>query len=430
MQRTFFPDGGRDAVAEDYWGFSVWTFLKSAVSASTSVLGTQGLLRAVGIGANTSIASSAAINWVLKDGLGRIGCILAASVIGNKFDNDAKFFVFLGDMMYEFGILLEILAPTCAHIFLVVASFANAFKSMSYMSRLPPRAAILKSFAIRENVGDVSAKANSQDVVSGLFGLLLGIQISFFVGTSVWKSLVVFTISAAIVAVSSLKALSGLRLNTLNRHRMEIIIDSFVRENRIPSPLEVNREEGVLATWKKAALPQRFKCIFGASISKDMKHDTLSSLMDFYKEEEYMLSLRKTKKRLIASLFVQPEISPNSILFALLQCRFLKNSWQDKEEEFDSMLEEERAYRKAKEDFPKLVKGLEDKGWSTKHILWIPKYVLKVCDDEGSETEEKEGIKQEIKRPEVVAVETPRDPTCNTPVCETPLVDLSSQEGE
>ncbi len=100
VQRTFFPDGGREAVSEDYWGFSFWTFIKSAVSASTSVLGTQGLLRAVGVGANASIASSAAINWVLKDGLGRIGCILAASIIGNKFDNDAKLFVFIGDMMY------------------------------------------------------------------------------------------------------------------------------------------------------------------------------------------------------------------------------------------------------------------------------------------------------------------------------------------
>ena len=188
VQRTFFPEGGEDAVTGDYWGFSFWTFVKGVVSASTSVLGTQGLLRAVGVGAAASVASSAAINWVLKDGLGRVGCMVFASIIGNKFDDDAKFFVFLGDVMYEVGILLEILSPLFAHLFLVVASAANAFKSMSYMSRLPPRAAILKSFAARENVGDVSAKANSQDVVSGLLGLLLGIQISFLVGTSVWKS--------------------------------------------------------------------------------------------------------------------------------------------------------------------------------------------------------------------------------------------------
>jgi hypothetical protein len=41
---------------------------------------------------------SAALNWVLKDGLGRCGAIAAASVIGNKFDNDSKTYFLLGDV--------------------------------------------------------------------------------------------------------------------------------------------------------------------------------------------------------------------------------------------------------------------------------------------------------------------------------------------
>ena len=47
--------------------------------------------------------------------------------------------------------------------FLLIASIANAAKSISYMMRLPPRAAILQTFALRQNVGDISAKANSQE---------------------------------------------------------------------------------------------------------------------------------------------------------------------------------------------------------------------------------------------------------------------------
>jgi hypothetical protein len=94
---------------------------------------------------------------------------------------------------YELGVGIELCAPLCPGWFLLVGSLANALKSTSYMMRLPPRAAFLKSFARRENVGgacvrggvarrrgcaradthalphacacaDLSAKANAQEV--------------------------------------------------------------------------------------------------------------------------------------------------------------------------------------------------------------------------------------------------------------------------
>jgi hypothetical protein len=470
--RTMFPEGGRDAVSEDYWGFSIWCFVKSAVSASTSVLGTQGLLRAVGIGANASVASSAAINWVLKDGLGRVGCILAASVIGNKFDNDAKLFVFLGDMMYEVGIFLEILAPLCAHAFLVVASMANAFKSMSYMSRLPPRAAILKSFAMRENVGDVSAKANSQDVVSGLFGLLLGIQVSFFVGSSIWKSLVVFLVSSVIVGISSLKALSDLRLNTLNRHRMEIILDSFVQQqqegeeegerraggemNGIPSPRSVNKQEGALRTWTRVFKRNDFSTVFGASLenirkeegNKTNQYEGLGDLIEHYKGEEYLIHLQpsKNKKKMTALLFVQPNISAQSIICALLQVAYMKKRFLqvrakgDKYyRDFDPVAEAKTAFALSKSAFPALFEGMKQQGWFTKHVLWIPKNILsfqpkrkdqkpkKTNSLEEEQGEEEASSWQNASQTVLVQSET-RDTTCNSPVCETPaIVEVSSE---
>jgi hypothetical protein len=54
---------------------------------------------------------------------------------------------------YELGVGIELCAPLCPGWFLLVGSLANALKSTSYMMRLPPRAAFLKSFARRENVG-------------------------------------------------------------------------------------------------------------------------------------------------------------------------------------------------------------------------------------------------------------------------------------
>ena len=48
---------------------------------------------------------------MLKDGLGRIGCIIAAAAAGNRFDNDPKTFFLAGDLLYEAGVGIEIITP-------------------------------------------------------------------------------------------------------------------------------------------------------------------------------------------------------------------------------------------------------------------------------------------------------------------------------
>jgi hypothetical protein len=153
VSSLLLPEGGVAAVTPDYWSFTRFNFIRTVLSSCGAVLGTRALLRAIGIGGGAAAMGSAALNWVLKDGLGRCGAIAAASVIGNKFDNDSKTYFLLGDVCYELGVGIELCAPLCPAWFLLIGSLANALKSTSYMMRLPPRAAFLKSFARRENVG-------------------------------------------------------------------------------------------------------------------------------------------------------------------------------------------------------------------------------------------------------------------------------------
>lgn len=50
----------------------------------------QAMFRAIGIGQSRSLASSAAFNWILKDGLGRLSrCIYTAS-LASAFDTNLK----------------------------------------------------------------------------------------------------------------------------------------------------------------------------------------------------------------------------------------------------------------------------------------------------------------------------------------------------
>ena len=50
----------------------------------------QSLLTAVGVGASRSLPAAAAVNWVLKDGLGRLGRLTVATSYGTSFDSDLK----------------------------------------------------------------------------------------------------------------------------------------------------------------------------------------------------------------------------------------------------------------------------------------------------------------------------------------------------
>ena len=48
------------------------------------------MLQAIGVGARRSLPAAATINWVLKDGLGRLGRLSISTKFGGSFDADLK----------------------------------------------------------------------------------------------------------------------------------------------------------------------------------------------------------------------------------------------------------------------------------------------------------------------------------------------------
>ena len=79
-------------VTPDYWHYVSWRASHRLFSSMLGIFATQSLLSAVGIGAQRSLPAAAAINWVLKDGLGRLGRLGVAAAFGQSFDADVKVF--------------------------------------------------------------------------------------------------------------------------------------------------------------------------------------------------------------------------------------------------------------------------------------------------------------------------------------------------
>ncbi|KAI3780476.1 hypothetical protein L2E82_10457 [Cichorium intybus] len=73
------------------------------------------------------MSGAVAINWIIKDGSGRIGKMLFSRQ-GKKFDYDLKQLRLSGDLLMELGAGVELATAAAPHLFLPLACAANVAK--------------------------------------------------------------------------------------------------------------------------------------------------------------------------------------------------------------------------------------------------------------------------------------------------------------
>lgn len=78
----------------------------------------------MGLGAG-SIPLAAALNWIIKDGLGQLGGVIYSTVISSKFDSDPKRHRFWSNVALQASTLLEVVTPLVPQFFLFLASVSN-----------------------------------------------------------------------------------------------------------------------------------------------------------------------------------------------------------------------------------------------------------------------------------------------------------------
>jgi hypothetical protein len=117
----FFPRGFPQAVTENYLPYVQWTALSLLTGRVQSVLATQAALFTVGLGAG-AIPMAAAIQWVLKDGIGDAGAIAYAAAVNTRFDADAKRYRFQATCALTLADFMAVCMPLVPQHFLVMAS--------------------------------------------------------------------------------------------------------------------------------------------------------------------------------------------------------------------------------------------------------------------------------------------------------------------
>jgi hypothetical protein len=190
---------------------------------------------------------------------------------------------------------LELLTPLAPKHFLLFASVANVAKGLAGIINGAARASFNKNFSITENLGDVTAKAQTQGIVSYLIGMSTGIGISLLPGTLPTSSniFVCFGVLAVLHLYCSYRAIKSVQLKTLNMQRANLLIEHFFHSHEVLSPAELSKEERIIT--RPTHLVSPYRILLGATLqdvlhSNEQQAERLSAVLQLFHNQKYLLT--------------------------------------------------------------------------------------------------------------------------------------------
>ncbi|CAD6235331.1 unnamed protein product [Miscanthus lutarioriparius] len=332
--QLLLPDGYPHSVSSDYLNYSLWRGVQGVASQISGVLSTQALLYAVGLGKG-AIPTAAAVNWVLKDGLGYLSKIML-SKFGRHFDVNPKGWRLFADFLENMAYGLEILTPVFPHLFVPIGAAAGAGRSAASLIQAATRSCFYAGFAVQRNFAEVIAKGEAQGMVSKFVGIGLGIALANHIGSSVPLALISFAGITAVHMYCNLKSYQSIQLRTLNPYRASLVFSEYLLSGQVPSVKEVNDEEPLFFNLSLGASRQQSKILsaeakdaadricrrlqMGSKLSEiiESKEDACA-LFDLYKNEQYLLMDYKGKFCIV----LKEGSSPEDMLKSLFHVSYL-----------------------------------------------------------------------------------------------------------
>ncbi|RLN27820.1 uncharacterized protein C2845_PM05G37710 [Panicum miliaceum] len=308
------PEGFPHSVTPSYVPYMSWRALKHFFGGAMGVFTTRTLLNSVGVSQSRAVPGAVAINWILKasDGAGRVGKMLFARQ-GKKFDYDLKQLRFSGDLLMELGAGIELATAAFPQLFLPMACIANVVKNVAAVTSTSTRTPIYKAYAKGENIGDITAKGESVGNIADLLGTGLSILISKSNPSLVTS----FAFLSCGYLLSSYHEVRSVVLNTLNRARFTVAVDSFIKTGYVPTLKDGNSQETIFnPPWRHepVAIGSRFGEAFQEPAS-------FIAIKPMFEDERYIVTYNPTKDKVYALL--KDQAKPDDILKAAFHAHVL-----------------------------------------------------------------------------------------------------------
>ncbi|KAJ3113057.1 hypothetical protein HDU96_003835 [Phlyctochytrium bullatum] len=232
VRSTLLPIGYPGSVHPCYervhWLQAVETFLWSTVL----VLCTQSMLSTLGCEANAAANAGGAlgIRWMLKDGIGEVAKLLFIQRFARSFDSHPRTWKVVGEVvgLAGSGLMVGTGAVGEEGWWLGLAAAGCGLKAIHFSIYNATHMTFTRNFALQGNVGDVTAKDDSQMTVAHLLGLLFGIALLNF-SHQLGFLYLYFAVIAPLHFWATWCMVAAAKFEVLNGARARVLADAFVR---------------------------------------------------------------------------------------------------------------------------------------------------------------------------------------------------------
>lgn len=232
---TLLPAGFPFSVHKSYVRFHIWQFGEAITSSVFHVLSAQAMLSAVGLPTNeaSSAAGAVAIRWVVKDGLANFAKLAFTKAFAHLFDSRPKTWVMTCALLYLTGVTFELSTAISASagyasLFIPLAAFGASLLSAAHLIWEATHANFIRWMSIRNNIADVTAKADAQMVVADILGLGIGVFVIQFFGYTPFHLFSYFLILAPVHVGCAYGRMKSIRFGNLNTSRALQLFNMYV----------------------------------------------------------------------------------------------------------------------------------------------------------------------------------------------------------
>ncbi|KAG7238935.1 hypothetical protein INR49_030482 [Caranx melampygus] len=365
FKSVFLPQGYPDSVSADYLQYQFWDTVQAFSSSLSGTLATQASLRGVGVGNQEATVAAATVTWLLKDGTGMLGRILFAWQKGSKLDSEAKKWRLFADVLNDFAMFMEILAPYFPACFTMIMCTAGLFKSIVGVAGGATRAALTVHQARRDNMADISAKDGSQETLVNLAGLLISLILIPLVTNNPGLTLCLFFLFTILHLFANYKAVRSVVMETFNEARLSIVLQQYLSDKQILSPLEANQREPVFLEFRKKTVPIKL----GVRLQEIVHSPEELQLALKNNNMPYLVGVRNGS----VCVCLGPKASSHDEIRAMCQAVWISSTMsgpgttEPQQQGLWEMVHE--SHKLMDTIFSPFLKGIEAAGWDTKRTL-------------------------------------------------------------
>ncbi|MGK3753991.1 MAG: hypothetical protein ACI8RD_006299, partial [Bacillariaceae sp.] len=288
LRKLFLPIGYPTSVGSTYLPYQMYDGLQGLCSYWRGVVSAKAVFEAAGVGNAEATALSAALSWALRDGTGMIGGLVYSYFAGSYFDSHAKEFrLLLADVINDVALTLDMVAPYFGQDWSIwILGLSTIGKTICGITAGATKGHITQHFAKDGgNVADLTAKESTQETLVSLLGMIGGVWVAKLLerygqNNPFFWTWLLFGILTAIHVFANYKAVSLLKLTTLNPERTRVLF----RESIVVMANQIRRQKKTAITTTMTSKDQNSKND-REDHNKHMSPELLESINNFESPE-------------------------------------------------------------------------------------------------------------------------------------------------